>query len=257
LTNTEQLYYISPTNLLNMKCFFAVIVALLFAGCAKNTQIDFTGTTPGINTGTFMIRDIRKDSIICQADIKSGKFDVSRKLNYPGYYYMLITKPGIGTMGYDVYLEAGQYTVITNRDKPYKYPDIQSTSKKQNELSAYYHLCDTVNDAIHKKVHDLSARIDTLKKSAAPANSYIDVINQLKAAQQQESEPGLIALSAFVDKYPDNEIAPRLMLLNNAYQADPRAYYKIYQKLGTATKNSSSGKELQYWLSQSIPVNSK
>ncbi len=230
-----------------MKYFFTVLLlAVLASGCTKKNQIEFTGTAPGITDGSFVIKDIN-DIVICQTDIKAGKFSLSREWADAGYYYMAITKPGMGTLVFDVYLEPGSYTITTNDKQPYKYPDIQSTAKIQNELTAFYHLSDTVSERLHKNVRDLTAQMNDPKTKALPPSAYADLAAKLKDAQSQELNPGANTLSEFTDKYPDNEIAPR-MILNMNYKDEPLTYYKIYQKLSPAVQNSGTGKTLKHWL---------
>jgi len=230
-----------------MKYFFTVLLlAVLASGCTKKNQIEFTGTTPGINDGSLIIKNIN-DTIVCQTDIKAGKFSLSREWADAGYYYMTITKPGLGMLVFDVYLEPGSYTITTNAQKPYKYPDIQSTVKIQNELTAFYHLSDTVNERLQKNVRELTAQMNDPKTRTLPPAAYASLTAKLKDAQSQELKPGANALSEFTDKYPDNEIAPRIML-NMNYKDDPLTYYKIYRKLSPAVQNSGAGKTLKHWL---------
>ncbi len=225
-----------------MKYFFAVCLVLLIAGCAKNTKLEFNGTTPGINKGTFTLKDIN-DSLICYANINAGKFAVTEQINGAGYGYLSINTPGMGAVTFDVYIEPGKYTVTTNSDKPYKYPDIQSSSKTQNDLTAYYQLFDKVKDQLQKNVADLNARLNDPKIKSSP-NIYNDLEAKLQTAQQQQLDQGIIALSSYVNQYPDNTITLRLMYLNNAYISNPKAYYKIYKRLNTDIRNSRTGQSL-------------
>jgi len=230
-----------------MKYFFTVLLlAVLASGCTKKNQVEFTGTATDINEGSFQIKNIN-DAVICQTNIKAGKFYLSQEWADAGYYYMAITKPGFGTQVFDVYLEPGSYTITTNVKQPYKYPDIQSTAKIQNELTAFYHLSDTVRERLHKNVSDLTAQMNDPKTKSLPPAAYASLAARFKDAQSQELQPGANALSEFTDKYPDNEIAPRMML-NMNYKDDPLTYYKIYQKLSPAVQNSGAGKTLKQWL---------
>ncbi|WP_299513544.1 hypothetical protein [Mucilaginibacter sp.] len=224
-----------------MKCFFALSLAILAAGCTQKPTIEFTGITPGINDGEFIIKNI-SDSTICKTAIKSGTFTVSSEYNNGTYGYMSVNNDKLGMLAFDVYLQPGKYTVTFDRDKPYKYPDIQSTVKKQNELTAYYHLFDKTKDELSKKAADLNAQLKDPKSQMLPADAYNNLVNKYKEAEQQQLKLATIVLSAFVDKYPDNSITPRIIVLNNAYMSNPDSYYRIFQKLSSAAKESPEGK---------------
>ena len=224
-----------------MKYFFLIILAVLGAGCAKSPQIEFTGTATGINAGTFMIKD-QYDTVVCKADIKNGAFKVSREFNKQGFYSLQITRPGSGTLGFVVYLEPGKYTITTNRDKPSQYPDIRSASSVQNELNAYYHAYEQVKDELQANVQRVADKIIADKAKSLPLDKELAL--KLEAAENQQLKIAPIALGRFIDKYPDNHIAIRMMLLGNSYTMDPEAYYQDFQKLNDKTKNSPGGVQL-------------
>jgi hypothetical protein len=223
-----------------MKYFFLIILAVLGAGCAKSPQIEFTGTATGINAGTFMIKD-QYDTVVCKADIKNGAFKVSREFNKQGFYSLQITRPGSGTLGFVVYLEPGKYTITTNRDKPSQYPDIRSASSVQNELTDYYHIYDLVKDELQANVQVVANQMMARKAKSLPLD---ELVPKLLAAENQELKIAPIALGRFIDKYPDNHIAIRMMLLGNSYAMEPEAYYKNFQKLNDSTKKSPEGVQL-------------
>ncbi|WP_299499513.1 hypothetical protein [Mucilaginibacter sp.] len=227
-----------------MKYFFALCLAILAAGCTQKTTIEFTGTTPGITDGEFIIKNL-SDSTICKTAIKSGAFEVSGEYNNGTYGYMSVNNDKLGMLAFDVYLQPGKYTVTFDREKPYKYPDIQSTVKKQNELTAYYHLFDKTKEELNKKAADLNARLKDPKSKTLPADAYNNLVNKYQEAEQQQLKLATIVLSAFVDKYPDNSITLRIIVLNNAYMSDPDGYYRIFQKLSQATKESPEGKAVR------------
>jgi hypothetical protein len=220
-----------------MKYFFATILVLLILGCTKKNQIEFSGIAPGVKDGALLIKDAQ-NNIICKENIRDEKFSLSKEWNSAGYYTLAIDKPGIGSFGFDVYLEPGTYKVTFNQQL-YKYPEIETASQIQNELTTYYHLSDTVNKATFKRTHDLTVQMNDPKTKALPAPAYADLAARLKDAQQQETKPN--ALTAFVNKYPNNKIAMHI-LLNMDYRNDPVAYYSLYKKFSAEEKNSVWGK---------------
>ena len=227
------------------KYFFIAALALIIAGCTKSTKVEFTGNAPGMNDGEFIIKDTGEDTIVCKSAIKAGEFAASRELNNPGYYTMMITNAQTGSLGFDVYVEPGSYNVTLDAKKLYKYPVIETSSKKQNELSAFYNLSDTVNAAVYKKTKDLMTQINDPKAKALSPAAYAELEAKLTAAKAQESKPN--ALIAFVNKYPDNEIGMHL-LLNSDYRNDPVTYYEIFKKLSATQKNGANGKVMGMYL---------
>jgi hypothetical protein len=230
-----------------MKYFFAVLFVLLIAGCTKKSTIEFTGTTPGITDGEFMIKAISTDAVICKTQIKAGKFAISQEWKEAGYYYMAIDSKAYGQSVFDVYLEPGTYTITTNKDQPFVYPEIRSSSERQMQLAEYYHLSDTINNPIHKKVSDLSAQMNDPKTKVLPPAAYAELDNNLKAARLEESHSGSNALAAFVSKYPDSEVGMHI-LVNIDYQSDPAAYYNIFKKMAPALRNSDKGRQIGEYL---------
>jgi hypothetical protein len=224
-----------------MKYFFAVLMASLLWGCTKIEHVEFTGITPGIDDGVFTIKTAT-DSTIIGENIHGGKFHTTKVLEHPGYYSMGISK-GTESVFFDVYLEDGKYTITTDAANIHKYPQIQSSSKLQNELSAYHHMADSINATIVKTINELTTKVKDPKSSLLPTAAYNALVKKLSDAEHTELKSDVNVLAKFVAQYPDNRIALHIMLSMN-YEDDPATYYKIYQKLNDADKNSDDGKEL-------------
>ena len=130
-----------------MKYFYTAIAIFLLSGCAKKSgPIEFTGKTPGIKNGVFVIKTI-KDSTAYGANIKDEKFSIKNPLEKPGYYLLDITDSDHPEKHepFEVYLENGKYTIETEPGKLYKYPKITSPSKIQEQLSSFYTLSDRMS----------------------------------------------------------------------------------------------------------------
>jgi hypothetical protein len=236
-----------------MKYCFVLLFAFLFAGCNKTPYLELNGTTPGIDDGLFLIKDLN-DSTVYGGNIKAGKFHLKEAFRGSGYCYLSISQSGKKPLGiFDVYLEGGTYNITTNRDKPYLYPDIQSGSKKETELATYFHLVDSMTGTQQVKVRELTAQMNSSQTKLLSAAAYTALANKLQASQLKELS-ATNALAAFVNKYPDNEVASYIMS-NMNYHDDPQAYYKVYQKFSATDKNSATGKELGNTLSNLVRLN--
>jgi hypothetical protein len=231
-----------------MKYFYVILVGILISGCSKAPHIEFSGSTPGIDNGLISVKDI-DGPVVFKTNIQSGKFQQEQKFDaLAGYYILTVAKNGIGTVGaFDIYLESGSYNITTNHDKPFKYPDIRSTSKKANDLAAYYHVSDSVSNELIKKETQLTTQINSPQNKLQTPAAKADLIKQLEDAKAQESSLVLTGLGVFVAKYPDNEIASHIMS-NMNYQVDAASCYKVYQKFSQADKNSPGGQQLERWL---------
>jgi hypothetical protein len=228
-----------------MKYFYVLLAAILFTGCVNKTAIEFKGTAPDITDGKFTIRNA-DGLVLCTAPIKSGKFELTQDWKQPGYYFMEMGKTGVGSQGFDVYLQPGKYLITVNKIAN-KYPQIQSTSKKENDLNAFYHLFDEVAAQLFTNVDTLLKQSRDPKTKLLPVADQAQLDTKLKAAQLRESRSGLLALWAYVLKNPDNEIGVHIMA-NMNYAEDPQAYYEVYKKFSDADKNSPLGKSLQGFL---------
>ena len=226
-----------------MKYQHIFLFALLLTGCSRNRYIEFNGTTPGISSGVFVIKDLNMTSIYSEF-ILGEKFHLKKTLESNGFYNMQIAKDvehDNRRVGYDVYLEPGTYAVTVDANNLYQYPKIVSDSKIQNELSAYY----TVST---EKLHVASDLADSLYnlvygRNAPPVSSsqYDALLKKMNDAIAIRDNITAKAFDDFVTKNPDNEVESHILALID-YKKDPVSYYHIYQKFTDAQKNTAEGK---------------
>ncbi|MDB5136072.1 MAG: hypothetical protein JWP37_2675 [Mucilaginibacter sp.] len=227
-----------------MKYLFFGLSLILFAGCNKFGHVEFTGTAAGIKSGVFVIKNLR-DSTLYGENIKDEKIHATGILPKAGYYTMDITDDADKKsyeVHYEVYLEDGKYTIQTAPDKTYKYPKITSSSKIQNELSAYYMLVDQQSADAHQKAQNMAAEVKK-KTNSSSAAQYTVLINKLSAAEDKEAAAGFSAYKQFVKEYPQSSISAHLMSKMD-YAGKPVEYYDLYKTFGAEAKNSDEGKEI-------------
>jgi hypothetical protein len=212
-----------------MKYFFLVLSVILVTSCNKEARIGFEGTTPGIKSGTFIIKTL-SDSTLIGADIKDGKFQANGVLPKVGYYTMDIVdnaNKSSHDKHFEVYLESGQYGIQTSADNFFNYPKITSSSVTQNELSGYNDIVDKLSGVPVQKIE--------------------------KAKDGFTNLPGFVALEQFIKQNPKNTISAHLMSKMD-YESSPKEYFELYQTFSAASKNSTEGKEIGDKLSHLIKL---
>ena len=228
-----------------MKYFFIGLSLLLFTSCNKIGHVEFTGTVPGLKSGTFIIKNHR-DSTLYGQNIKDEKFNVSGILPTPGYYIMDIVDDADKSSHdrhFEIYLEDGKYTVATENGKIYKYPKITSSSKIQNELSAYYALVDQqAADAIEETAK-VSAQVDKISHSRHTTEQFNSMLAKLSAVGDKENAAKFEALKLFVKQYPQSSISAYLMSKLD-YDTKPVEYLNVYNNFSAEAKNTEDGKEI-------------
>ncbi len=237
-----------------MKYTYIALFILLMAGCRKKAFIEFTGNTPGIKKGVFIVKTTG-DSSIFGENIKDGKFSIGRHyLKAPGYYTMNVTDDNNNDHHepFEIYLEDGKYTIETEAGKLYKYPKITSSSKIQQQLSAFYTLSDSLSFDADREVKRLNAELKA-KGNSLSSVAYTQLLNKLSAAETKIITNNITAFKEFIKQYPDSEISAHLMAGLN-YDDDPLSYYAIYKTLSPAAKNSDKGKEIGDKLSHLIKL---
>jgi hypothetical protein len=152
---------------------------------------------------------------------------------------------------FEIYLEDGQYTIETEAGKLYKYPKITSSSKIQEQLSAFYTMSDKLGLNARQDVDRLSAEIKA-KGNSSP-EVYNKLLNKLSEAENKKTNNNVIAFSRFVKQYPNSDISTHLMEKLN-YEDDPAGYYAIYKTLSPTAKNTDEGKEIGDKLSHLIKL---
>lgn len=231
-----------------MKHTCSIFIIFLFSGCLKNS-VKFTGLTPGIKSGVFIIKTTG-DSTIIGENIKDGKFAIPKKqLKEPGYYLMKITDDDNkdNREPNEIYLDNGEYTIETKPGQLYLYPKITSSSPIQNQLSAFYTLSDSLNAGTNLELGKLKEQLKA-KGDKANSNEYIKLINNVSAAEIKLVDNDATAFKQFIKLYPQSEISCHLLSKLN-YEDDPVAYYAIYKTLSPAAKNTDEGKEIDDKLS--------
>ena len=79
------------------------------------------------------------------------------------------------------------------------------------------------------------------------------MINQLSAAEIKVATNNNAAFTEFVKLYPESDISCHLMS-KLSYEDDPVAFYKIYQALSPAARNTDEGKEIGDKLSHLVKL---
>lgn len=229
-----------------MKYTYLIFVVLLLAGCSHSQgDIELAGIANGVNFGNVSVNDL-SNNIIYKTRIESGKFNFGKQfLQSSGYYKLIYTLSGAATRRVDVYLEPGTYTASMDQQKINNYPLITSSSKIQNQLSAYYAIADSVNAEARKKVIALNTKINGLKDQLLKPGEYTALAANLQTQELKANEVDeLNIFNIFMKKYPDNDVAAHLMLQMD-YQDDAVGNYKMFESFSSAAKNSDDGKELE------------
>jgi hypothetical protein len=228
-----------------MKYFFIGLALILLASCRKNSKITFTGTTPGIKSGTFVIKTLR-DSTLYGVNIKDEKFQVSGILPHEGYYIMDIVddaNKSTHDKHFDVYLEGGDYTIQTTAGKPFNYPKITSSAKIQNDLSAYYALVDQQSADATVETAQVNAELDKVNHRTHTTEEFNSKINKLSELHEKEVNAQFDALKIFVKQNPQSTISAYLMSKLD-YEDKPADYLAVYNQFSAEAKNSDDGKEI-------------
>ncbi|MDP9081961.1 MAG: thioredoxin family protein [Bacteroidota bacterium] len=235
-----------------MKLPYIIIAGLLLAGCKKQVYVEFTGTATGIKTGVFTVKTLG-DSTIFGENIKDGKFNVDKKhLGKAGYYSMNITDADNKDehTPYEVYLEDGKYSIEAKAGELYKYPKITSSSKIQEQLSAFYTLADNMSNETVKNIGKINKELkDTYMKSTPEA--YNNLLAELQANQTKMRDVDAEAFKQFLKQYPQSEISAHIMSKLD-YEGDPVTYYAIFKSLTPEAQKSDEGQEIGDKLSHMI-----
>lgn len=229
-----------------MKYTCLIFIILLFTACSHSQgDIELAGIANGVNFGNVSVNDVSNITVY-KTRIQSGKFTFGKQfLQSSGYYKLAYTLGGAATRHVDIYLEPGTYTVSLDQQKINNYPLITSSSKRQNQLSAYYAIADSVNAEARKKVIALNTKINGLKDQLLKPGEYTVLAANLRTQELKANEVDeLNIFNIFMKKYPDNEVAAHLMLQMD-YQDDAVGYYKMFENFSSSAKNSNDGKELE------------
>lgn len=209
------------------KYFYLLAAASMVASCTtKLPHIAFTGKAPGLTDGVFIVTDAEGKNVAGQ-NITDGTFKVDTVFEGPaGYGTLGINKNGVKNKDFEVYIEAGEYTIEADAAHPDNYPKITSSSALQNELTSYY----TIQDEVNRKSQDKI------------------VVMGPGQAEMAEDKNKLDAFKQFVEKTPNSVAAPHIMM-NLQYEHNLEAYYELFQKFSPAAKQTEEGKFLDKKLS--------
>jgi hypothetical protein len=236
-----------------MKYFLLGLSIILFASCHKEAHIEFDGAVPGVKSGTFIIKTLR-DSTTFGVTIAGEKFQLSGILPREGYYTMDIVDDADKSSHdnhFEVYLEPGKYTIQTEAGKIYNYPKITSSSKIQNDLSAYYALVDQQGASLRNDVGKADAELRKMGK--ASAEKYNAALEKLSEVKAKENTAAFEALKLFAKQYPQSGISAYLMSKLD-FDAKPVEYYEVYKMFSPEAKASSDGKEIGARLSNLVKL---
>lgn len=239
---------------MKMKKRYIITLALAISGCIKRSYIEFEGNTPGITNGVFIVKTTA-DSSVYGENIKDGHFSVpTKQLKYPDYYLMNITNGDTTDKHepFEIYLEDGKYTIETEAGKLYKYPKISSTSKIQQQLSAFYTMVDRLGAESKKKVDSLN-RVLKVKGNSLPQQQLVRLLSQISQANNSMINNTVIAFRKFVQEFPNSAVSAHLMTKIN-YEDDPVSFYAIYKTLSPKAQNSEDGKEVGDKLSHLVKL---
>ena len=237
-----------------MKYFYIILSTFVLSGCIKKSYVEFTGITPGVKNGVFVIKTVG-DSTIYGENIKDGKFTIAKQpLMVPGYYLANITDNDNNDnhQPFEIYLENGKYSFETEKGKLYNYPKITSPSKIQDQLSAFYILADKLTLQAKKEIDSLNSEIKAKGNSSSKID-FIASLNKLSEAKINSLQNNVTAFREYVKQYPKSEISTHLMA-KLSYEDDPVSFYEIYKTLTPAAKNTDEGKEIGNRLSHLVKL---
>jgi hypothetical protein len=226
-----------------MKYIFLFFIEIIAAGC-NQTTLNINGTASGFANATITLKS--QGQTLEGVNVKDGKFEIKQvKLEYQDYGTLTLSQAGKPDIDFEVYLEPSDYTVTFDKDQPASYPKIQTSSKIQNQLSAYQKILGDMSRQTLKNLEKFDAAykqaLDQLRGDWA--DSVTTLSNSVEAERTKLGNIGRLALLTYITQNPDNEIAAHLMR-NMNFEADPAIYNKLYQKFSDAQKNSDDGQDI-------------
>lgn len=229
-----------------MKLIYLAIVALLFAGCNSNA-IEISGTASNMDNAMVSVLD-EKFNNMETTTIQNGKFKFPAFALQEIGYYTFSVQAGKYPRDFEIYLEPGEYE-ITIPTKETDYLTIKTTSKTQNDISAYYHFENNLIAKYRDEVVRWEAKLNDPKDKTVLDSGLTYAMQKIDAARSKAEGSHVAALSMFIDKYPQNEAVPHI-ISNMQYKTNPMPYYIVYKKLSPAIKNSVDGKRIGTELQQ-------
>ncbi|RYE32337.1 MAG: DUF4369 domain-containing protein [Sphingobacteriaceae bacterium] len=228
-----------------MKKLSVFIVLLLFSCNYFYNHIEISGSVPNVNDGDILIKDLAA-KVVFGSPVRSGKFHITKQaLKTSGYYTLFIPN---SLDSFEIYLEPGKYQIDAKRTKSNAYPNIVSSSKIQNELTAYYTLADSLFFLVREEERKLINQMNSKAVVLMPDQQYDTLIEQVKVAQVKNSEASITAIDQYLNRFPNSEVVAHL-ISNMNYENNPVKFYKLYQKFSSNAKNSKEGVEIGKLLS--------
>jgi hypothetical protein len=226
-----------------MKYFSLLLIALLFAGCSGN-NIEINGTANGTTEATITLKDVSGQTL-SGVNLKDGKFQIPKThLDNSGYGTLMFSRPGEDDVRFELYLEPGEYSAKFDKAKLEAYPQVTSNSAIQNQLSDYKHLSEHIIWEANQKVKKLEKQYQqNIRLPKMWNNTTTLLVDSLDIARKKLPDVSWRALLAYINKYPQNQIAAHIMQ-SMSMDANPAAYYAVYQKFSAEQKNTDEGKEI-------------
>lgn len=226
-------------------CVFYICTALLLAGCTGVDHINFDIQTPGIDSGTFIIKNTKGETVY-GANIKNGSAKLDQQvLEEPGYYSLSISDAADTRRShpFEVYLEPGDYQISIDSAYRDVYPEITSSSALQKELSDYYKTVDMTKAyyrySINSTIHFNDRFITQPPQNIAELQ---DIIKSFGTIGERDFVEKAV-IKRIVNKTPKSLIAAHV-IRGLDYTEDPAGYYQIYQHLSVGERNSDDGAPL-------------
>ena len=231
-----------------MKPLYLIIIAFLLAGCNINT-IEITGTAPGMDGGIVTITGASGKTYFKEI-IKSDKF-LNPRQSFPAYgYFTLSVLSGDISRDYEIYLEAEKYAIDIPKNEG-QYLKVQTDSKTQNSLSAYYNLENSIADKFRREDSVWNAKLKDPEARLLSDAEYNVIVDHIAAGRKRAQGLTIATIDMFINKYSENGIIPHI-ITNMDYKANPEPYYLLYKKLSPEAQNSKEGKQLGRELQQLV-----
>ncbi len=227
-----------------MRKTYLLLIGLLAASCSNSNKFNIEGTTTNLNNGVFGVNDVTNKPIYGE-NISGGKFKVQGMLEYAGFYLVKVTNTADAkapSEAHEVYLEGGDYTFTVDGKDLTKYPKIETDSKIQNDLSAFYTLRDQMVTSVEKAIAEKKKFLKAQGSSLRP-DLYLKQVDSLEALNNQAVEMQANVLEKFLAQHADSPVAAHLMA-NTDYQSDPVRFFALYNKMSGEAKGSAEGKEI-------------
>ncbi len=233
---------------MTFKKSLVLITICLLSACGNPNIIEFDVSVPNLNDATFIVKD-DKGKAVFGANIADGKCHVKSSLEAEGFYTFDIVKNGVKNdhPRFEIFLEPGKYTITANERTLWRYATVVSKSKRQQELSDYHGLINTLGKSNQDVVQSLQKQLK-VKGDAMNVEQFNALNKKIDDAVMKGKEIEYQALEQFIKANPNSEFAARFMSEQN-YDTEPVKYYALFKKMGPTAQNSGDGKGIEERLS--------